>query len=428
MSSADELEHSGLQRISALISLWAFLKGKRKGILFVFSRFMEQAGIFLSISLCGSRIGPAEMGTSIPVFLYITYSSFLGVGGCLVLYKKYLIVNQEMRRRLCNVVYRWYLLAAFAGLFLAFVFLDRRYALLTGIIVLFTLCKSYLETICRLQQKILFVSISDLLFASIALLGCYSFVSSFYDYLLVFAISKIAALSIYLILQHSFVFERLQDLFRNAVALRYYAYVLLLGAQLASITFCTTLLMTCDKFFVARQLFDKQEQGVYQMADTITKISPFFINVFAVFYFPEIVKKLKLSSAMVSAYFRNMCRLFLIVPAMTVCFVIGTAIVQPRFFSAYPALPLYTGLLCFGKSCASFFLLFGYIMISQNKERKLLLYLVCCVCFLCGCYSVIAVLRSPLLYYALSVSVLIPVLLTAFCLSLRGLMKRAGCP
>lgn len=407
-----------------ILILLKTIKNNWLGCLFSFSRFFELTVLFFAISLCAKKIGPTEMADSISVFLYITYASYLGAGGTLVLYKKYLLIHDSAKKRICNSVFRWYLVSAIIGFLFAVIIMKKEYGVITGIIVICNFHRTYLETICRLKKRIISVSVSDILLSTITILGCYLFVNSFRSYLIVFAFGKIFSLAIYVVVLQSFVWERILGLW-SRIKLEYQVSILVQGIKLAALTLCASLILNCDKMIVSLYKNDKVNQGIYQLADNIANVTPTLINIFAVFYFPEIIKKLKHGNrAFTKEYYVNVIKLMSIVPVLVLFLYAGTRIVQPVLFVEYKTLSSYVLLLSIGKVFTAFFPLLSYVLISQDKETSLLLYYGITILILLGTFYTLFAMGSPIINLAIGASIALPLALASFCFYILLQSKR----
>lgn len=204
------------------------------------------------------------MGKAIPVLLYITYSSYLSLGVNQVIIKKYEeFCEKEKSLEFLNVNLQYHFLISIITIILAYIFIDVKFAFLTGLISAATILRSYFMAYFRVKNEIYRLNKNNLIFSILLLLSVFILVENWFDYLFYWAVSLWISVFIYLFDARKLLIVLLQKHIFS-INLNQTTFILKQGIRLALLGLITTFLLTFDRIIISNTDLSLEAKGTYQ--------------------------------------------------------------------------------------------------------------------------------------------------------------------
>lgn len=338
-----------------------------QALLFTCARYLELGCLAIAIMICAKKIGPEEMSNSIPIFLYITYANYLGLGGTLILYKRYLLSDEWKKIELFNTLLRLFLCSALAAFILAVIFLKPEYAFWTFGISFCTYFRALFECYLRLVERIVWVAVNDILLSTFMILSTFFFVESFRQYLILFFLGKLLTLLLYSYNMSSYLILRIRDLVYQRISWSSYFFFCKEGVRLSLLSLCSTILLSIDKFFVNKFRCDQALKGSYQLAEMIASILYVLLAGFGVYYFPKLIIFLQ-EKKNEKKYLDVLLKIAFSIPLVMVLFYLFCSYIVSPIFKNYGDWAQYTFFLSGAKIGVFILVMLANIYIAANKE------------------------------------------------------------
>ncbi len=346
---------------------------------------MEIGITALTTFIVAEELGPGEMGKSIPIFLFLTYSAYLTLGINQVMiknYKKLQSNKEEQDFLIINLQY--HLLAGAIAITLSYILLSNEYWLFVGFLSAFTILRSYFMTYFRVIDRIHVLNKNNIIFSLLFLIGVLVFVENLYQYVLIWAISMAIGIICYFI----DAYKMLNTIRKRFLTLNFDLLKKLIveGVKLIGIGIITTILLTFDRLILNELDLQKDILGNYQVADFFGKAFYMIATTVLFYYYPKMIYRLQNEHAYRVIFFKKVILVNIILVVFPVCSFFFIELIQLHFFTNYDLLSHFTLFNVLIKSLVFSSSLFSLIFISVNKEVSYLRNYVPLLAIVAGAY------------------------------------------
>ncbi len=346
----------------------------RKSLLFSALRYLEYGIIALSYIVIAKKVGPAEYSKTIPGFIFLTYSQYLMMGLNQALIKAYVVDSgfEVKQTYVKNTLYYICLIS-----FIAF---------LTGIIILpgqlwvvsvissMIYFQSIFQTLLRLEDKILGINISNLVF-SVIYFVCVFFLATdikqffLYWLLSLFVSNFINGVQAYPILKMLRLKFNKEDLRHIASTIK---PQIKSGIKMTLMGIVSTYFLTYDRFLLNFFSDNKPLKGNYQLADNIASTIYLFFVTVLFYYSPILLKRASLSSVYRMQILKYGAGFILLISVLLVMVSPLLNIAILKYFPAYKALTHFLAYQFLLKINILGISIAGTISIALNREVNFL--------------------------------------------------------
>ncbi|SHL93219.1 hypothetical protein [Mucilaginibacter sp. OK098] len=315
----------------------------RKSLIFSALRYLEYGIIALSYIIIAKKVGPAEYSKTIPGFIFITYSQYLMMGLNQALMKAYVVESElEIKQTYVkNTLYYICFISLVA--FLTGIMILPKQLFIVSLISSMIYFQSIFQTLLRLENKILGINISNLVFSIIyfVLVFFYAYdIKHFFLYwLLSLTISNVInGIQAYPILQ------KLQLRFYKKDILNIVNTIkpqIKLGIKMTLIGLISTYFLTYDRFLLNFFSDNKSLKGNYQLADNIASTIYLFFVTVVFYYFPILLKRASLNSVYRFQILKYGAIFISIISALIIIIGPFSNVIILKYFPAYRVLAHY---------------------------------------------------------------------------------------
>lgn len=349
------------------------LKRNSGVIWFSLFKYLEIVVTAVTTFLVAKKIGPKEMGLSIPVLLYITYANYLSLGVNQVVTKNLSKFKNEVKiRNFITINFQYIMIVSLLNLIFVFFFLDHRYALFAGLVSVFSILRGFFSSYYRAIYRVKVLNKNNLIFSIALLSSVFLFVDSIYDYLFYWAICLAGTLLLYTLDGWSF-FTRI---FRNLFFLssrKEILYNLKEGSKLAIAGLSTTILLTSDRFLVNKINIPLEMKGSYQLADYVGTALYMCITTIVFYFYPKWIENIR-NNEIFRRKFVRFIKLSLIgIPFFFFFVFFGSKIINSIFFSEYLRLDEFVIFTVYIKTAVIYLSLTSLYYTALDSEAKYIL-------------------------------------------------------
>ncbi len=346
----------------------------KKSLIFSALRYLEYALIALSYIIIAKKVGPAEYGKTIPGFIFITYSQYLMVGLNQALIKAY-VVDSDLKLKQTFVRNTLYYV-----FFISFVCFVIGLAILPSQLFMVSLISSMIyfqsifQTLLRLEDKILGINFSNLVFSIIYFISVFFYAKNiqmfFLFWLISLAISNFMnGVQAYPILKKLQLRFHKGDLAEVAKTIR---PQIASGVKMTLIGLVNTYFLTYDRFVLNLFSQNKALNGNYQLSDNIASTIYLFIVTVLFYYSPTLLKRASLSYTNRVQILRYGTIFAIVLAGLAVLVTPLVDIVILKYFPAYQAVTHFLTYQFTLKIVVLTISVASYISIALNMEVKFL--------------------------------------------------------
>lgn len=340
---------------------------EKDALLFSLLKYIEIIFTALTNIILANNIGAEEMGYSIPIFLFITYSNYLCLGVNQVITKYYYRYSGEEKDILLNVSFVFICMVSMITVILSYIVLEK-HMLLSGLISCLIFFRTFCLSYFRLVRRMIAININSIIFAALFFLGTLLCVKNLRDYLLIWLISSLISGIIYIVMDRYFFFKRIKSLMKkiNTIYLR---MLLFEGVKLSSISILFTLLLTVDKFFINKYDMANSLKGSYQLADNICTGVYIILTTVAFYYYPVWLVRLRDDFDFRVKYFKYLNLYVFIIPIISFFIAILSYYISPVLFPEFNQLWILIFILFMYKQYVLIISFYSSYYIANDIER-----------------------------------------------------------
>ncbi|GAK99708.1 membrane protein [Nonlabens ulvanivorans] len=344
------------------------LNSYRGVIVFSGLKYLEIIITALTTFFLAEMIGPTEMGKAIPVLLYITYSSYLSLGVNQVIIKKYEeFCEKEKSLEFLNVNLQYHFLISIITIILAYIFIDVKFAFLTGLISAATILRSYFMAYFRVKNEIYRLNKNNLIFSILLLLSVFILVENWFDYLFYWAVSLWISVFIYLFDARKLLIVLLQKHIFS-INLNQTTFILKQGIRLALLGLITTFLLTFDRIIISNTDLSLEAKGTYQLADYFGKAFYMICTTILFYYYPKLLNALRKDYDFMLKYIRFIKYGTIAILPISILSMITINLIQNFYFKTYIDLEWYVSYNLILKMIVLLSSLIATIYIAMDSE------------------------------------------------------------
>jgi len=317
-------------------------------------------------------IGPSEMGKSIPILLFITYSNFLVLGVNSALVKNYSRMKSRFESlNFITINFQFIIIACFLTFLLAYLFIDTKYFLFTALISAGVLVKSFFTAYFRVKNKILILNKNNIIFSILFLFSTLLFVKDWYGYIVSWSICLWIGNALYFFDSRVFFITILKRicLIPSKINL---VFNLTEGIKLATFGAIITLLLSIDRFIIENLNIVNEIKGSYQLADFISMGIFVLITTVSFYYTPTWIEKIRNEKIFRELFFKRVKISFVFFPLLILVIYLAGVIFVNLFFAEYEDLLKYVILTSILKILVSYLSIVSIFFISFNEENVLI--------------------------------------------------------
>lgn len=347
-----------------------FLKPYYKIVSYIFYKYIELIIMGLTMLLLAKKIGPTEMGLSIPSLLYITYSSYLSLGLNQLTIKKYATLSNINDKKLFLAFnFQFLVIIGILNFFLAYITLDKDFFLMGAIISLLNLLKSFFIAYYRVIDRIKVVNYNNLLLSLLLLIGVVFYTEKWEHYMLVWSISMFVVTIFFFIPDLFFLKQVLQKVLEKPNVLIYKSNIID-GSKLAIMGIISTIVLTADRFIINKSQASLDVLGSYQFSDNIS--TALYIGISSIVFYktPEWIDLIRKKQSFIKLIYKNIYLSFIfLIPILFILF-FTIKFFKETFYNEYLDLEYYVTVSLFLKTLMLFIGVTGIVNIGLNKENS----------------------------------------------------------
>lgn len=386
-----------------------FLTSLNKGLLiFSFLKYLELAISAFTTFYVAKKIGPTELGYSIPILLYITYSNYLSLGLNQALMKNKSRFTDEIEtRNFITANLQYLLLACLINIIICYFVLDTSYVFLTCLISCGILLRGFFSAYFRAIYKIWVLNINNTLYSLLLLSLVFLYVNTWYEYMNYWAISIWICIFLYFISDYKYFWLIIKQVFRK-VTKDQLKFNLLEGIKLAFTGLITTFLLTADRIIVNNKDYLIEVKGTYQLADYFGTAFYMFITTIFFYYYPKWIERIRNDVSFRKSMITYIRKAIYIAPFFSIVFFFIAKVAVELFFEEYKGLEYMTACLILLKSYVIINSLYSIYYTGMDKEH-IYIRQTLPVCALFVCFGVFLYYKQDLniCIIALSFSILL---------------------
>lgn len=266
----------------------------RKSLIFSLLRYLEYGLVAFSYIIIAKKVGPAEYSKTIPGFLFITYSQYLMLGLNQALIKAYSTEDSDEIKKVYvrNTLYYIFLVSALV-IVAGIIVLPKEIFIYISLISVMIYFRGIFQTLLRLEDKILSINVSNLVFSIIYFVLVFFYANNiihfFVGWLIALFIANFfnafQAFPIINKLNISFTLSNL-SIVKNTIKPQ-----LKSGVKMTLIGLITTFFLTYDRFLLNHFSPDHVLKGTYQLADNIAGALYLLLTTIIFYYYPILLAK-----------------------------------------------------------------------------------------------------------------------------------------
>ena len=269
----------------------------RKSLIFSVLRYLEYGIIALSYIVIAKKVGPAEYSKTIPGFIFITYSQYLmmGLNGALI--KAYVVDSTfEIKQIYVKNTLYFAFFISFVAFILGVISLPKQ-LFVVSLISSMVYFQNVFQTLLRLEDKILGINFSNLVFSVIYFVLVFFYAKNVQLFFLYWLFSLVIS-NLLNAIQAYPILKKLQLRFHKKDILQVIKTIkpqIKLGTKMTLMGIVSTYFLTFDRFLLNNFSANKSLKGNYQLADNIASTIYLFFVTVVFYYTPAILKKASLS-------------------------------------------------------------------------------------------------------------------------------------
>ena len=317
-------------------------------------------------------IGPSEMGKSIPIFLFITYSNFLVLGVNSALVKNYSRMKSKLDSlNFITINFQFIIFASFLTFILSYLLIETDYFLFTALISSGVLLKSFFTAYFRVKNRILILNKNNIIFSILFLLSTVLFVEDLYQYIISWSLCLWISNLLYFFDSRIFFATILKRicLIPSKINL---IFNLTEGIKLAAFGIIITLLLSTDRFIIENLNIVNETKGSYQLADFISMGIFVLITTVSFYYYPAWIERIRNEKNFRELFFKRVKISFVFFPLLILVIYLAGGILINLFFAEYENLLKYVILTSILKILVSYLSIISIFFLSFNEEIVLI--------------------------------------------------------
>ena len=362
------------------------LKIKKQGGVIVFTvlKYFELAVSAITTFFVAKKIGPTELGHSITVLLYITYSNYLSLGLNQALMKNISKFSTELQiKEFITANLQYILLACCLNITICYFVINEPFMFFTILISCGVLLRGFFSSYFRSIYKIRVLNINNTLF-SISLLGLvFLYVNTWYEYMVYWAISIWGCLLLYFVSDYIFFIQIVKGSFKK-ISIEQLKFNLSEGVKLAITGIITTFLLTTDRIVISHKDYPIEVKGTYQLADYFGTSFYMFVTTIFFYYYPKWIEKIRNDTSFRKKMMEYVKKTMYLPPLFALIFFLIAKLSVYLFFHDYNELEYMVIGSVLLKSFVIINSLFSIYFIGIDKENEYIKQTFpACVLFLC---------------------------------------------
>jgi hypothetical protein len=270
----------------------------KRSLIFSALRYLEYAIIALSYLVVAKKVGPAEYSKTIPGFIFITYSQYLMMGLNQALVKAYVVDSGfEVKQTYVKNILYYILFISLVAFFIGIAILPNQLFVVSFISSMIYF-QSILQTLLRLEDRILGINVSNLVFSVIYFALVFFYAKNIQQFFLYWLLSLTISNVINGVQAYPII-KKLQIKFYKKDILHIVSTIkpqIKLGIKMTLIGFVSTYFLTYDRFLLNLFSENKALKGNYQLADNIASTIYLFFVTVLFYYLPILLKRASLNS------------------------------------------------------------------------------------------------------------------------------------
>ena len=317
-------------------------------------------------------IGPSEMGKSIPIFLFITYSNFLVLGVNSALVKNYSRMKSKLDSlNFITINFQFIIFASFLTFILSYLLIETDYFLFTALISSGVLLKSFFTAYFRVKNRILILNKNNIIFSILFLLSTVLFVEDLYQYIISWSLCLWISNLLYFFDSRIFFATILKRicLIPSKINL---IFNLTEGIKLAAFGIIITLLLSTDRFIIENLNIVNETKGSYQLADFISMGIFVLITTVSFYYYPAWIERIRNEKNFRELFFKRVKISFVFFPLFILVIYIAGGVFANLFFPEYENLMTYVIITSILKILVSYLSIISIFFLSFNEEIVLI--------------------------------------------------------
>ena len=317
-------------------------------------------------------IGPSEMGKSIPIFLFITYSNFLVLGVNSALVKNYSRMKSKLDSlNFITINFQFIIFASFLTFILSYLLIETDYFLFTALISSGVLLKSFFTAYFSVKNRILILNKNNIIFSILFLLSTVLFVEDLYQYIISWSLCLWISNLLYFFDSRIFFATILKRicLIPSKINL---IFNLTEGIKLAAFGIIITLLLSTDRFIIENLNIVNETKGSYQLADFISMGIFVLITTVSFYYYPAWIERIRNEKNFRELFFKRVKISFVFFPLLILVIYLAGGILINLFFAEYENLLKYVILTSILKILVSYLSIISIFFLSFNEEIVLI--------------------------------------------------------
>ena len=360
------------------------LKENKGVIVFSVLKYFELAVSAFTTFFVAKKIGPVELGYSIPVLLYITYSSYLSLGLNQALLKnRSRFTNDFQIKEFITANLQYLLFACFINILICITVIDKPYSLFTGLISCGLLIRGFFSSYFRSIYRVGVLNINNTLFSIMLLVLVFLYVNTWYQYVLFWSISIWVCVFLYFISDYKYLLIIIKNIF-GRISKEQLIFNLSEGIKLAITGFITTFLLTADRVIINHKDYPIEVKGTYQLADYFGVSFYMFVTTIFFYFYPKWIERIRNEMLFRKKMIEYVGNSMYIVPLFAIFFFFIAKAAEIFVFSEYKGLEYMVVCSVLLKSYVIINSIFSTYFVGIDQEKEYIkLTIPICVIFAC---------------------------------------------
>ncbi|NRF39197.1 lipopolysaccharide biosynthesis protein [Pedobacter foliorum] len=320
------------------------LRKGRGALWFSLFKYLEIGITAITTFMVAKKIGPGEMGKSIPILLFVTYSNYLSLGVNQVIVKNYSrYTDKDQIFGFIKVNLQYMILISFISFSFSYFLVDKNFFIVASLVSIGTLLRTFFTAYYRSIDKIWVLNKNELIFSILFLFFTFTLVHDLKDYFNYWWICLWICLLLYFlddirfftkIFKEIFIFPRKELLIYNIKE----------GVKLAATGFVATILLTADRFVINRLNISLEAKGSYQLADYCGTAYYLIVTTVVFYFYPKIIAKLRTDINFRKTYLRYLKYAIASIPVILILVFFSIKLFSYLFFPEYNNLDYFSTL------------------------------------------------------------------------------------
>lgn len=337
-------------------------------IWFSLLKYLEIGITAATTFMVAKKIGPSQMGKSIPVLLFVTYTSYLAVGINQVIVKNYSrFTDKQMIFDFVKINFQYFIIISLITALIAYVVIDPAFFISAALIGAASLLRTFFMSYYRATDKVWILNKNNLIFSALLFLFTLFCVNTLNDYFKYWSIAYWVAVVFYFIDGRTFFITIIKKIHLLPTK-EDFIYNIKEGAKLASAGFIATILLTADRFVINKLNIDVKIKGSYQLADYAAMAYYLVVTTVIFYFYPKLIAKLRDNVAYRTTYINLLKLILKFVPLLFVIIFLLGKVVALLIFPEYAYLEYFIILSVSMKTGVALLTALSMYYIALDKE------------------------------------------------------------